>query len=159
MQDVQKRKYYSSGRKWHEFLSVHVRGSLKNYSKWKFWQPNKRIKWSNFPLACTNWNQQKTKFRIQPQIDGKKSKIISRRSIVMENRENGRSRTKGERFSFLGSLNPSKGKSLAHGRVGVEEMEGLRCPTASHSVLKLARILFDARRFIILCWPSGYGMR
>lgn len=91
------------------------------------------------------------KFRIQPQIDGGKSKIISHRSIVMENRENGRSRTKGERFSFLGSLNPSKGKSLAHGRAGVEEMEGLGCPAASHSVLKLAGILFDATRFIILC--------
>jgi hypothetical protein len=69
----------------------------------------------------------------------------------MENRENGRSRTKGERFSFLGSLNPSKGKSLAHGRAVVEEMEGLGCPTASHLVLKLARIPFDAPRFIILC--------
>lgn len=68
----------------------------------------------------------------------------------MENRENGRSRTKGERFSFLGSLNPNKGKSLAHGRSGVEEMEGLRFPTASRSVLKLAGILVDATRFIIL---------
>jgi len=29
MQDVQKRVYYSSGRKRHEFLSIHVRGSLK----------------------------------------------------------------------------------------------------------------------------------
>jgi len=68
----------------------------------------------------------------------------------MENRENGRSRTKGERFLFLGSLNPNKGKSLAHRRDGVEKMEGLRFPTASHSVLKLAGILVDATRFIIL---------
>jgi hypothetical protein len=50
----------------------------------------------------------------------------------MENRENRRRRTKGKRFSFLGSLNPSKRKSLAHGRVGVEEIEGLKCLPESH---------------------------